>query len=161
MLCIGYGALKLNRLRESDLLSLPDCAHIFICLARAVVSWAFVSVGYIFWWPGTIPMPVFSCSKYFWRRSQAEIFFRARKAMAVWFLYPEFYVTLFWFSFPPIFHLGGKKPNLGLILTAFSIMMFLKSLGASRGRNVPAGLEQVRSPGHGLLLNLWFTLQQD
>lgn len=39
-------------------------------------------------------------------------------------------------------------------MTAFSIMMFLKSLGASRGGNIPAGLEQVRSPGHGLLLNL-------
>lgn len=39
-------------------------------------------------------------------------------------------------------------------MTAFSIMVFLKSLGASRGGNIPAGFEQVRSPGHGLLLNL-------
>lgn len=56
-----------------------------------------------------------------------------------------------------------KKAKFGTYtkMTAFSIMMFLKSLGASRGGNIPAGLEQVRSPGHGLLLNLWFTLQQD
>lgn len=139
--------------------------HIFMCVARAVVSWAFVSIGFTLRWPGTILMLVFSCSKYFRRRSQAEIFFRARKTVAVWFLYPEFYVTLFRFPFSPSFtwKKKKKKAKFGTYtkMTAFSIMMFFKSVGASRGGNIPAGLEQVRSPGHGLLLNLWFTLQQD
>lgn len=115
--------------KPTDFPSLTVC--IFMCVARAVVSWAFVSVGFTLWWPGTIPMPVFSCSKYFRRRSQAEIFFRARITMAVWFLYPEFYVTLFRFPFSPSFTWKKKKkPNLGLILKwlLFQLWCFSKAL---------------------------------
>lgn len=59
-------------------------------------------------------------------------------------------------SLSPHLSLEKKKAKFGTYtkMTAFSIMMFLKSLGANRGGNIPAGLEQVRSPGHGLLLNL-------
>lgn len=65
--------------------------------------------------------------------------------------------------FPPIFHLGEKKSQIWNLYwnDCFFNYDVSKSLGASRGGNIPAGLEQVRSPGHGLLLNLWFTLQQD
>lgn len=45
-------------------------------------------------------------------------------------------------------------------MTAFSIMLFLKSPGARRDGNIHVGLELVRSPGHSVLLNLWFTLSQ-
>lgn len=112
VLCVSCGALKLSTLPESGWLALPDCVHIIICLARAVVSWAFVSVGFTLWRPGTIPMLVFSCSKYFRRRSQAEIFFRTIKTMAGWFLYPEFYVTLFRFPFSPSFTWQKKKSQI-------------------------------------------------
>lgn len=66
------------------------------------------------------------------------------------------FMLLSFSSLFPHFHLKKKKAKFGTYteMTAFSIMVFLKSLGASRGGNIPAGFEQVRSPGHGLLLNL-------
>ena len=78
--------------------------------------------------------------------------------MAVWFLYPEFCVTPFQFPFPPSFTSEKKKKKAKFVtstkLTAFSVMIFLRSLGANRSGNIPVGLEQVTSPGHGLLLTL-------
>lgn len=88
---------------QSGTCSPPWLCYIFICWARAVVSWAFVSVGAALV-TRHAPGPVFSCSEYFRRRSQAEIFFTARQATALQSFIPSFMPLL---QFSP--HLSLKK----------------------------------------------------
>lgn len=139
LFCIRRGAPKLSKLPERNSLFLPDCAHVFICPARAVVSRAFVSVGAALRWPGPLLGVCFLVLRTWGEGSQAGMFFMARRTAAV----QSFILGLMWllqFSLP---HLSLKKDKFGTWteMTAFSIMLFLKSPGARRDGNIHAGLE--------------------
>lgn len=119
LLGISYGALKLSRLPESDWL-FPPCVHIFICLARAVVSWAFVSVGFTLWWPGTILLPVFLVLSTLGEGLKQSFSVGLEKPWQYGFFIWSSMLLCFDSLFP---HLSlekkkkrKRKPNLGLIL---------------------------------------------
>lgn len=102
LFCIRRGAPKLSKLPERNSLFLPDCAQVFICPARAVVSRAFVSVGAALRWPGPLLGVCFLVLRTWGeRRSQAGMFFMARRTAAV----QSFILGLMWllqFSSPSL-----------------------------------------------------------
>lgn len=101
LFCIRRGAPKLSKLPERNSLFPPDCAHVFICPARAVVSRAFVSVGAALRWPGPLLGVCFLVLRTWGEGSQAGMFFMARRTAAV----QPFILGLMWllqFSLPPL-----------------------------------------------------------